>query len=114
MPLQVIRLTETPVEDEALRDVQRGLVQRVNRFQDGLASTINALEAAPMFGGRLMTSVSIGIAATEVFHRLGRAPLGWLVTRKSATCDVWESGVATNDLLYLVASAAVTVDLLVF
>lgn len=114
MPLQVIRLTEAPVEDQALRQVQRGIVERVNRFQDGLSPTIAALEAAPLFGGRLLTAVPIAATSTAVVHRLGRAPIGWLVVRKTATCDVWETGAATGDVLYLIASAAVTVDLLVF
>lgn len=114
MPLQIIRIPEVPVTDQDVKDVQRNIAEKVNRFQDGLSPTIAALEGGIFVGARRMTSVPVGTGSTPVFHRLGRVPVGWLVVRKTATCDVWETGATTADVINLIASVAVTVDLLVF
>lgn len=114
MPLQKIRLVEVPVTGQEVKDVQRSLVEVLNRFQDSLAATIRDIEQEPLAGARRLARVAIGTSSTAVYHGLGRVPVGWVVCRRSVNTTIYESGTATDAVLYLIAGSAATIDLLVF
>lgn len=114
MPLQVIRLTEAPVEDEALRDVQRGLLDKLNRFAASVADAVRTLEELPILRGRLLTSQAVGTSSTTIYHNLGRIPVGWLVVRRRASVTVYETGAATATTINLISSSAATLDIWIF
>lgn len=89
----------------------------LNRVQDRLVTALNEVLRHPLLGGELLTSVSVGTAATQVSHKLGRKLIGWAPVRVRANAVVWdEQDAETNPELFvrLRASAAVVVDLLVF
>lgn len=114
MPLQVIRLTEAPVEDQELREVQRGIVDKLNRFTAAVVDAVRALEALPILRGRLLTSQAVGTSSTAIYHNLGRVPVGWFIVRKLASVTVYETGTATSTTLNLISSSAATLDIWVF
>lgn len=83
-------------------------------FQQYCAEAIDRLEGAPWFRAIQIDNVALGVAPVAVFHGLGRVPRRWTIVRKSALADVADSPLGDpTETLGLVASAAVTVSLLV-
>jgi len=64
----------------------------------------------------LVTNVALTTGTTQVAHRLGVQPTGWIIVDKTAQADVWRDSTVTvtNDLFPLKASANVTVSIQFF
>ncbi len=93
----------------------------VARFTDlCLADIVNIVNGNLDFGSNInckLLSVTFSAANvnTAVTHNLGRAPAGYIVTKSSASANVFDGTVASNsNTLYLQASAQATVGLLVY
>lgn len=106
----------------------------LNRVQDSILPTVNALRACPILDGRLVETetdsngheIEIVLTTTpkNVAHKLGRAYRGWWVTDRNADARVWvdpPTGTPSVDpnpdhakFVRLDASATVTVRLWVF
>ncbi len=81
------------------------------------ASILNPVIDNPLSSGIVLQSVSLNSGSNSVNHKLGRKLQGWFIVRQRAAASVYDTQDSnpTPDLtLNLVASAAVTVDLMVF
>lgn len=90
----------------------------LRKVQENLGAELDELRVSPLASVALLTSQAISSSAfTEVAHGLGRTLRGWIPVRVRADVRLWD-GQDTNPrpemTLRLRASAAVTVDLLVF
>jgi len=56
---------------------------------------------------------TIGATEAKIEHKLGRAPFGYIVISRSASCIIY-GNVFTDKLLMLTSSADATIKLLVF
>jgi hypothetical protein len=64
----------------------------------------------------IITGIELSTSITQVAHKLGRRPLGWIVVRKNSGVNVWEPSNSDSParLINLQASGIVTIDLLFF
>ena len=89
----------------------------LNRVQDEVSNSISQLLRTEILDGRLIQNVTLTAGINSVEHRLDRPILGWMITRKRADANVWDSqdnnGIPTR-FLDLNASADVVVDIWVF
>jgi hypothetical protein len=87
----------------------------ISQLQDNIDQAFNVTNV--FNDGILHQGIALASGATTLNHGLGRPLIGWVITRKSGAADVYDTQ-ATNLLpernLTLVASAAITVDILVF
>jgi len=102
MPLQ--RIQKLHADNQALVRVADNLRISINRILDSI----------PFLDGVLAENVALTTATSNVSHKLGRTPVGWLVVDKSADACVWRPSAADATILPLTASAAVTVKVWIF
>lgn len=90
----------------------------VRILQDSVASSFKQVASKEILEGKLVDSVEIPTGGVvQVPHGLSRAPRGWIVTRKSANADIWDSqteNTTPSRTLALNSSATVTISLWVF
>ena len=65
--------------------------QEFNRLQDSIEQAVNPIIASRIVDGVYIKEVDLSTADTFVEHKLGREPLGFIVVRKFAAGDVFES-----------------------
>ena len=88
--------------------------QDVELLQQNVKKFVKVLEDNPLLDGVLIEDVDLNAAAnTEINHRMGRQPRGWILTDQSAAATVYRVAWTTQTLT-LLASAASTVDIWVF
>lgn len=100
-----------------IRDFKRFTSQNVEltQLQSKLQEFFAPFVSNPLLDGTLLTGVVLAVGENKVEHKLQRAPLGWIVVGKNATCDIWEPSKDLNKaFITLQSSAAVTVNLWVF
>lgn len=89
----------------------------LNRVQDRLRVTTDALASVPLVDGVLLENVVLTAGAfAPVAHRLARPWRGFLVVARNANAVVWNQSPGTDAgvFIYLQPSANVTVNLWVF
>lgn len=87
----------------------------LNRIQSQVSKTFDKITACPLLDGILIEDVALTTSATNVNHKLNRAPLGWIVVDNNANAVVYSSAASLpKQYLTLTASAACTVSLWVF
>lgn len=99
-----------------IRDFKKvaGAEDDVAVLQDRLQEFFAQFIGNPLLNGVLLTNVSLPAAtATRVEHKLGRPHIGWIVVKKNANSDIWESQ-DTKSFVKLTAEADVVVDLWIF
>lgn len=111
----------SPIEASKLQNaidpVVGELGQQVAKFQENVDVYTKQLTINPLLSGQRLTGFNLVTGQPNLIeHKLGRAPLGWFVTRKYGQADIWENGanVFMERTLDLRSSANVTVDLWVF
>lgn len=86
-------------------------------MQTSWASSLNPLLKNAVLQGVLLKDVSLASGANVVNHKLGRKLQGWVLVRKRAAGDIYDTQ-DTNSTpaltLNLNSSAAIVVDLYVF
>jgi len=65
--------------------------QEFNRLQDSIEQAVNPVIDSRIVDGVYIKEVDLSTSDTFVEHKLGREPLGFIVVRKFATGDVYES-----------------------
>ena len=65
--------------------------QEFNRLQDNIEQVLNPVIDSRIVDGVYIKEVDLSTADTFVEHKLGREPLGFIVVRKFAAGDVFES-----------------------
>jgi hypothetical protein len=88
-------------------------------LQQNCYLVFNEINHKEIIDGIVVRNVSIPTGSVvKVDHKLGRAPEGWIVIRKRANADVWDTQDANlsnkSIHLYLNSSADVVVDLWIF
>lgn len=91
--------------------------------QDNLSSLTNAvadyaqqLTKNPLLDYALIKQVKVSTTAVDIPHSLGRQWLGWVVTRKNADINVYETATQKPGEKYitLTASGSGTIDIYLF
>ena len=88
----------------------------LEEIQDRIAPNMRVVESNPLNKGVLLRDKTVN-GETDILHGLGRAPLGWFITRqKSYTLikDDQDSNKRPEKTLRLVSASSVTIDLWVF
>lgn len=88
----------------------------VTKVQENVSQALQPLINSALSNGVLLKSVVID-GDTDVNHKLGRAPQGWIIVRKRANVDVWDkqdTNLKPKLTLLLTSSAAVTIDLWIY
>ena len=64
----------------------------LRQVQDSVASVLRDVTSRSILDGRLLEDIVLeeGVVAT-IPHKLGRKLLGWILVRKDANEDVWDS-----------------------
>jgi hypothetical protein len=62
-----------------------------NRLQDNIEQSLTPVIDSRIVDGVYIKEIDLSTSDTLVEHKLGREPLGFLVVRKFATGDVYES-----------------------
>ena len=86
-------------------------------IQGNVGKTLDLLTTGPLAGGVLLEGVVLINGDTNVKHKLGREPLGYVVVRRNGAADIYDKTVAKNlkeIILKLNSSAAITVSLYIF
>ena len=65
--------------------------QEFNSLQDSIEQAVNPIIDSRIVDGVYIKEVDLSTADTFVEHKLGREPLGFIVVRKFAAGDVFES-----------------------
>ena len=87
----------------------------LDRVQSNVQLFSNELTTNPLLDGVLLKDIDLTTTETLVNHTLGRLPQGWIIIKKDAAQDVYESGTTLQQrFLSLTAGGAVTVSLWVF
>lgn len=89
--------------------------EELNRVQDKLQEFFQPITANPLLDGTLLTSVTISTTLTQVPHRLGRPPLGYIIVAQNSNATIWQpSKSLPSTFLDLQASATTVADIWVF
>lgn len=84
-----------------------------SKAQDNNEQFSNQFRNNPLLDGVRITNVTVITSTVSVAHRLGRQPLGYIITKQSADARIWLT--SWNDrFLVLDSSATVVIDLWVF
>jgi len=88
--------------------------QSFSSLKDNLANIISELQT-DVNSGRVIEDITLSSGSvTEVGHTLGRTPQGFIVVRKDANADVWESSSPDNVSFFLTSDTSVTISIFVF
>lgn len=88
----------------------------LNQVQEAVNEAIRPLLQMPIASGRLIEDIAlVSGTAKSIEHKLNRESAGWIVVKKNANVDIWEStsSIPTKTLV-LNASGTVTISLWVF
>jgi len=87
----------------------------LDRVQNNIEIFSDSVIKNPLLDGMLLEDIALTTTETQVNHKLGRVPNGWIIVKKNAAQDVYESGTTLTDrFLSLTAAGTVTVSLWVF
>jgi hypothetical protein len=88
----------------------------IQRAITGIATTSQQARSCPLVNGVHLTDVALTTAGEQVPHGLGRAWIGYIVTRSSSGAAVFDQGAQRDATKYVSLQSAsnVVVDLWVF
>ncbi len=85
----------------------------VAALQSSVEEALNPVLRAELLNGVAITAVAVTVAGVEVEHKLGRPPIGFLITDIDADANVWRT--AWNSFtITLDATASATINLWVY
>lgn len=91
--------------------------RQLNQFQLSLASALQPITSNPAAAPVFLKNVQLSTGTNRITHLLDRTLQGWVVVRQRASAtlyDIQDTNPNQNQTLLLVASAPVSVDLMVF
>ena len=91
--------------------------RNTNQLQSNIAQALNPLLNNALLQGSIIKGVSLSVGSNSVNHGLNRKLQGWIIIRKRASSDIYDtqdSNSSPDKTLQLTASVAVTVDLYCF
>lgn len=88
----------------------------LKNVQDSIAQIFNQIIPKQIIDGLLLENITVvGGTPLTINHGLGIGPRGWILAKKNAQADVWQTVSPTpNVTMILNASATVTISLWVF
>ncbi len=87
----------------------------VERLASSVSKSVDSIIQSSIISGYVLENVDLTTSAARIEHKLGRAPLGYIVVRRDANAVVYEQEEERPDLfLNLVSSASVRVSLWIF
>lgn len=96
----------------------RAIDPDVTKVQENVQEYLRQITQNPVLDGLLLQDITLSSASvTNVNHGLGRAPIGWIVTRQRASSIIWDSqdsNTLPSKTLQLNCSSDVVVDLWIF
>lgn len=97
---------------ESFKDFSTGELNQ-DKLQLNLKKYFSQFNDLIFLNGLLLQNVSISTSGSQVEHKLGRVPQGWIVMDKTAQGDVWRDS-WDDKVIRLDASANTTINLWVF
>ena len=82
-------------------------------IQDNVQDALAKISHTPFQAGILFSNVSLASGSTQISHKLGRQPQGWVVTDLNGAATIYRSS-WDSKYITLSSSAAVTASLWVF
>lgn len=89
----------------------------VQKMQTTWAQAIDPVIALPLNSGLLLTDIALTTGSNVINHKLGRALIGWFLTRNNAAVTVYDTQSSNSTpalTLALTASGAAKVSIYVF
>ena len=89
----------------------------LNAVQLNLKTALDPIIKNALVGGTTLTSIALKAGANIVAHGLGRTLQGWMIVRKRASADIYDTqdqNGSPQTTLLLTATAPVTVDIYVY
>jgi len=88
----------------------------INRIQLNIRKALERMAAEKIGNLYKVENIALTTTPQRVSHGLKQPPVGWIVARKSAGVDIWESSSSDDPATYvnIQASANVTATLLFF
>jgi hypothetical protein len=83
-------------------------------FQNAVGFAVDELYRSPMVGAYPLPPVTVKTTRTAVPHLRGERPTGWWPVNLEADARVWQDAPADDRFLYLIASAEVRWQVVVF
>jgi len=96
------------------RRVQVSSFDDVVRMQDNLGAAINKLNRIDISDGVRITGVVVDTADTQIEHKLGRQPLGWMITDLDKASTIYRTAWDSKLLTLRASNANTTVDIWIF
>lgn len=89
------------------------LQRTFSTVQQNVADAFTELDKISVLNNVIVADVTVTTSGTVVQHKLGRKPLGYIITQKAANADIW-NGDINDKTLTLVSTATVIVSILVY
>jgi len=89
----------------------------LNRLQDNVADGFNSVLTSVILDYNIVSKVALNVGDNIVDHKLGRAPIGWIVVRKRGAgnfYDKQDSNPTPTRNIVINSDSAVTVDIYFF
>lgn len=88
----------------------------VKHLQDAIAQILNQVLKKQIIDGAMILDIPLEVGVPyELSHGLGVNPRGWIIIKKNAEADIWQTASDTpSATMVLNASADVTISLWVF
>jgi hypothetical protein len=87
----------------------------VQQMQEAVVNKINQITSFDPLSGIILKDQTLASGNNDVPHKLKRKCQGWIITKKDAAADIYQSESSDDTkFLRLVSSGAVTVDIWVF
>jgi len=91
--------------------------QDFQQLQSNIEAAFLHIISKEIFGGSLKKDIAITTADTFIDHPLDREPNGWIIVRKNANADIWESSTINTfkeRIIILKSDATVTASIWFF
>ena len=102
--MPILPFNKVRTEDDNLR-----------RVQDNIEAPLKDISSKTILDGQLLTGIKLTASLpNQVAHKLGRKPVGWIVSGLTENATIWEVKKPSSLFLYLEPSADCTLSLWVF
>ncbi len=109
------KITDEPGVDKIKEPAEQ--IRFIATFLDSIKSLLNnGLGLVDNFAGKNVSATfSVANTDTALVHGLGRVPTGYIVSRRSASMNVYDGATAwTSNVIYLKSSATGTATIFVY
>lgn len=92
--------------------------REVNQLQENIEQFVKPIQNCPLIDGVLVRDICLVAGeVNEIKHKLGRKPIGWLITRKRADSRIWDlqdTNPTPGKTLSIACSHACQIDIWIF